>query len=67
MPLDLKSHYLIINIPSFTLNAYDADTLRFSMNVVVGKLEDNGFIKQTAAELISYKKEVADLMSGWKL
>ena len=37
------------------------------MNVVVGKLEDNGFIKQTAAELITYKKEVADLMSEWKL
>jgi len=37
------------------------------MNVVVGKLEDNGFIKQTAAELITYKKVVADLMSGWKL
>ena len=37
VPLDLKSHYLIINIPSFTLYAYDADTINFSMNVVVGK------------------------------
>jgi murein L,D-transpeptidase YcbB/YkuD len=37
VPLDLKSHYLIINIPSFTLYAYDADTVSFSMNVVVGK------------------------------
>ena len=37
VPLDLKSHYLIVNIPSFTLYAYDADTIRFTMNVVVGK------------------------------
>ncbi|HTB24670.1 MAG TPA: L,D-transpeptidase family protein [Puia sp.] len=37
LPLDLKSHYLIINIPSFTLYAYDLDTLDFSMNVVVGR------------------------------
>lgn len=37
VPLDLKSRYLVINIPSFTLNAYDVDTLNFSMNVVVGK------------------------------
>lgn len=37
LPLDLKSHYLIINIPSFTLYAYDDDTLNFSMSVVVGK------------------------------
>ena len=37
VPLDLKSHYLLINIPSFTLYAYDSDTLNFSMNVVVGK------------------------------
>jgi len=37
VPLDLKRHYLIINIPSFTLYAYDADTIHFSMNVVVGK------------------------------
>jgi L,D-transpeptidase YcbB len=37
VPLDLKSHYLIINIPSFTLYAYDDDSLDFSMNVVVGR------------------------------
>jgi murein L,D-transpeptidase YcbB/YkuD len=37
VPLDLRNHYLIINIPSFTLYAYDNDTIRFSMNVVVGK------------------------------
>jgi len=37
LPLDLKSHYLIINIPSFMLYAFDDDTLDFSMNVVVGK------------------------------
>ncbi len=33
----LSKHYLIINIPAFTLSAYDQDTLSFSMNVVVGK------------------------------
>ncbi len=37
IPLDLKNHYLVINIPSFTLNVYNVDTLDFSMNVVVGK------------------------------
>jgi murein L,D-transpeptidase YcbB/YkuD len=37
VPLDLKRHYLIVNIPSFTLYAYDADTVHFAMNVVVGK------------------------------
>jgi len=37
VPLDLKRHYLIVNIPSFTLYAYDADTIRFAMNVVVGR------------------------------
>lgn len=33
----MSQHYLIINIPAFTLSAYDQDTLSFSMNVVVGK------------------------------
>jgi L,D-transpeptidase YcbB len=37
VPLDLKRHYLIVNIPSFTLYAFDADTIHFAMNVVVGK------------------------------
>ena len=37
VPLDLKSHYLIINIPAFSLYAYDRDSLQFAMNVVVGK------------------------------
>jgi len=37
VPLDLKKHYLIINIPAFTLYAFDADTINFTMNVVVGR------------------------------
>jgi murein L,D-transpeptidase YcbB/YkuD len=37
VPVDLKSQYLIINIPAFSLYAYDSDTVRFAMNVVVGK------------------------------
>jgi L,D-transpeptidase YcbB len=37
VPLDLKTNYLLINIPSFTLYAYDSNRLNFSMNVVVGK------------------------------
>ncbi len=37
VPLDLKSHYILINIPSFKLYAYDKNKLDFSMNVVVGK------------------------------
>lgn len=37
------------------------------MDAVVGKLADNGFIKQTAAELPLYQKTIADLISAWKL
>ncbi len=37
------------------------------MDAVVGKLADNGFIKQTAEELKIYQKTVADLTSSWKL
>lgn len=37
------------------------------MDAVVGKLEDNSFIKQTTAELPVYKKNIADLISRWKL
>ena len=37
VPLDLKSNYLIINIPAFSLYAFDRDSIRFVMNVVVGK------------------------------
>ena len=37
------------------------------MEVVIGKLEDNSFIKQTAAELISYKEDVAALIKLWNL
>jgi murein L,D-transpeptidase YcbB/YkuD len=37
IPVDMKNHYLIVNIPSFTLYAFDADTVHFAMNVVVGR------------------------------
>ncbi len=37
IPIDLSHHYIVINIPSFTLYLYDRDTLSFTMNVVVGK------------------------------
>jgi L,D-transpeptidase YcbB len=37
LPIVRSSHYIIINIPSFTLSAYDKDTVSFTMNVVVGK------------------------------
>ena len=37
IPKNLQKHYLIINIPFFTLAAYDNDTVTFKMNVVVGK------------------------------
>jgi L,D-transpeptidase YcbB len=37
LPIVRSQHFLTINIPSFTLSAYDQDTLTFSMNVVVGK------------------------------
>jgi L,D-transpeptidase YcbB len=37
IPINLNKHYLIINIPAFTLTAYDNDTATIRMNVVVGK------------------------------
>lgn len=37
------------------------------MDVVVGKLEDNSFIKQTTTDLSVYKQKVADLISKWEL
>jgi murein L,D-transpeptidase YcbB/YkuD len=37
VPEPLHNEYLIINIPAFTLYAYDHDTLAFKMNVVVGR------------------------------
>ena len=37
VPVQLKSDYLLINIPEFKLHVYEHDSLMFSMNVVVGK------------------------------
>jgi murein L,D-transpeptidase YcbB/YkuD len=37
VPNQLDGDYLIVNIPSFTLYAYEKDSLIFSMKVVVGK------------------------------
>ncbi|NML21005.1 DUF4954 family protein [Pseudoflavitalea sp. G-6-1-2] len=36
------------------------------MNKVLGKLEDNGFIKQEKASLEEYKKTIASLAKKWK-
>ena len=37
------------------------------MNAVVGRLQDNGFIKQEKDALKKYKKEVEELLLRWKL
>ena len=37
VPVQLKSNYLLVNIPEYKLHVYDHDTIAFSMNVVVGK------------------------------
>jgi L,D-transpeptidase YcbB len=37
IPTNIRSHFLLVNIPSFSLYAYDEDTVSFRMNVVVGK------------------------------
>jgi murein L,D-transpeptidase YcbB/YkuD len=37
VPASLSNRYLIVNIPAFTLYAYDHDQLQFRMNVVVGR------------------------------
>ncbi len=40
VPVQLKSNYLIVNIPEFKLHVYDQDSIAFSMNVVVGKYQN---------------------------
>jgi L,D-transpeptidase YcbB len=37
VPIHMGHHYLVVNIPAFTVTAYDMDTVTFRMNVVVGK------------------------------
>lgn len=37
IPTNISRHFLLINIPSFSLYAYNDDTVTFRMNVVVGK------------------------------
>jgi L,D-transpeptidase YcbB len=37
IPTNISGHFLLINIPAFSLYAYDDDTISFRMNVVVGK------------------------------
>jgi hypothetical protein len=37
------------------------------MDIVIGKLDDNGFIKQTAADLKTYKEQIDSLIEKWKL
>lgn len=36
------------------------------METVIGKLDDNGFIKQTIADLKSYKKQVKEVLKKWE-
>lgn len=37
LPVSLSSDYLVVNIPEFKLHVYNADSLLWSCNVVVGK------------------------------
>jgi uncharacterized protein YlbG (UPF0298 family) len=37
------------------------------MDIVVGKLSDNSFIKQTERELLEYNQQVKQLIESWKL
>ncbi len=37
LPIVRNRHFITINIPAFTLAAYDEDTVTFTMSVVVGK------------------------------
>lgn len=37
VPVQLKSDYLLVNIPEYKLHVYEQDSLVFKMNVVVGK------------------------------
>ncbi len=50
VPVQLKSNYLLVNIPEYKLHVYENDSLVFKMNVVVGKDQNktvvfNGDIK----------------------
>lgn len=37
VPVQLKSDFLLVNIPEYKLHVYNNDSIAFSMNVVVGK------------------------------
>ena len=37
VPVQLSDHYLVVNIPEYKLHVYEADSIAWSMNVVVGK------------------------------
>ena len=51
---DHTNHFRKIN--------YDNDE---QMEAVIGKLEDNAFIKQTAEDLKIFKQKVQDLIKKW--
>jgi L,D-transpeptidase YcbB len=44
VPAEVKSDYLLVNIPQFKLHVYEQGKLSFSMNVVVGSLQHNTVI-----------------------
>jgi hypothetical protein len=48
----------------FRQMTYDSSA---EMEAVIGKLDDNSFIKQTLAELKTYKRKVSELIEGWHL
>ncbi len=44
VPAEVKTDYLLVNIPQFKLHVYEKGKLSFSMNVVVGSLQHNTVI-----------------------
>ncbi len=44
VPVQLKSDYLLVNVPEFKLHVYEQDSLAFSMNAVVGKNQNKTVI-----------------------
>ena len=44
VPVELKSDYLLVNIPEYKLHVYQQDSLLFSMNAVVGKNQNKTVI-----------------------
>ena len=54
LPIGNKTDYLVINIPEYKLHAYEKDSLIWSMNVVVGKVNHKTVIFADKIEYVVF-------------